>query len=168
MKKLICRLLGVIAILTLAVLLVLLDAHPVMAQENKVNYTYGELRYHDFANKDLVGGVFAAADLVGANFQGANLSKAIFTKATLEQANLTEANLTDALIDRVSLEGANLTNAIFIDATATSTNFTDAIITGVDFSGAILDRYQTYLLCQRADGINPVTSISTKDSLGCR
>jgi uncharacterized protein YjbI with pentapeptide repeats len=162
------RLFILILMLSLAALWVLVDARPAIAQDSAVNYTYSELRNQDFSHRDLVGSVFAAADLRGANLTESDMSNSILTKAIFSNANLTGVNLSGALMDRVAMDNANLTNAILIDAVATSTNFGDAIITGADFSNAIIDRYQTYLLCQKADGINPVTGVATRDSLGCR
>ena len=72
------------------------------------------------------------------------------------------------MVDRVTLDSANLKNAIFTEATLTRSRFYDADITGADFTDALIDRYQVSLLCERANGINPVTGISTRDSLGCR
>jgi uncharacterized protein YjbI with pentapeptide repeats len=166
--RLLRRLRALIIILSLAVLWILLDAHPTLAQESSVNYTYSEIRGQDFSHKNLVGAVFAAADARGANFEFSDLSNSILTKAVFSNANLTAVNLTKSLMDRVALDGTNLTNAILQDAVATSTNFDGATITGADFSGAILDRYQTYLLCQRAEGTNSTTGVATRDSLGCR
>lgn len=164
--------LGILTLVILAVILVLLNATPAWgltrSAESTVNYTYGELRNADFSHKNLQGGVFAAADLRGANFTESDLSNSILTKAIFVKANLTGVNLTNALMDRVSLEEADLTNAILTDAVATSTSFSDSIVNGADFSGAIIDRYQNYLLCKTAQGVNPVTGIKTRDSLGCK
>jgi len=159
---------SILLIMAIAIMWVLLSATPAIAQENAVNYTYSEIRGEDFSHKNLVGGVFAAADARGANFEGSDVSNSILTKGIFINTNLKDSNFTSSLMDRVSFEGSDLTNAIFQNAVATSTIFADATITGADFTDAILDRYQIYLMCQKADGTNPVTGVETRYSLGCR
>jgi uncharacterized protein YjbI with pentapeptide repeats len=161
------RFFGLLLIILLAILWLLWDAQPALAQEKTVNHTYGKLENADFSHQDLPRSVFAAAELSNATFEGANLRGSIFTKAVMVNANLANTDLTGALIDRVVLDHANLTNAILREATASLTHFFDANITGADFTDAIVDRYQASLMCKRATGINPLTGVSTKESLGC-
>jgi uncharacterized protein YjbI with pentapeptide repeats len=132
------------------------------------DFTYADLSHRSFVGQDLAGASLAAAEARDADFENADLSQTILTKGSFYKAHMPGVNLTESFADRVIFDGADLTNAIVVDAIMTSTSFTDAIIEGADFSGTILDRYQIMQMCKYADGVNPVTGVATRDSLGCR
>lgn len=145
-----------------------LSAIPAFAQSNTINYTSTDLTGRSFVGEDLNGAVFVSAEMRDVNLKGANLQGSMFTKANLYGADLSDTDLTNALVDRVTLYKANLRNSVLTGATLTNTLFEQTDITNADFTDALVDRYTVSLLCKTAQGVNPVTGIETRESLGCR
>jgi len=158
--------------LVLALALVLLPVQlllpaPLRAEFSGVDYTLTNQNGGDFSRQDLAHTSFAGAQGRGASFQGADLHGAILTQGAFPEADFRDADLSDVLMDKVDFAGADFSGALLRGVIASGSSFRGARVDGADFSDALLDRDDIRALCREAGGINPITGIETRLSLGC-
>lgn len=131
------------------------------------NYEKRNLIGVDFSGQDLKDSEFDFANLQGSNFSHTDLRGVSLFGAKMQEVNLESADLRFATLDTARLVRANLTNALLEEAYAYNADFRGAIITGADFTDVMLRRDQQQLLCEVADGTNPVTGRDTRETLYC-
>lgn len=121
----------------------------------------------DYSGKDLRGATFNLSNLREADLSGSDLRGASLYGAKLQDANLSGTDLREATLDSAVMTGTNLSDAVLEGAFAFNTRFVDVTISGADFTDVPMRGDQLKSLCAVADGTNPVTGRSTRDSLGC-
>jgi len=133
--------------------------------QERVDYTLTTHDRENFQGQDLENTSFAGAHAHGADFSGSNLHGAILSKGIFQGARFVGANLSNVLMDGADFRNTDLRSADLREIIATGVRWQGAQIAGADFSEALLDLDAARQLCRAADGVNPQTGVTTRDSL---
>ena len=157
-----------IALMCLVSLMSVLPVQAGLQQGEEVpNYVRSDITGFDFHDQDLSRSSIAGSVARDANFSGVDLHGTVLTLSDLKGSNLQGINLADTLSDRVNFQKTDLRNAVLTNMIAAGSSFAGARIEGADFTYAVLDSDDQKNLCKIAEGINPTTGVSPRDSLEC-